>query len=395
MVSTSSSRKLRDARVKFTNVFEKNLEAYQSKQFRVISNQGSTRSSKTFSISQLLALYIPYSEVKSISVVSPSLPHLKRGARRDILENLESTGLYSDDNFNKTDNIYNYPNGSYIEFFGVEDGGKVRGPGRDILYINEANLIPFHVYTQLALRTREIIFLDFNPADEQSWVYTVSDDPKNILIHSTYKDNPFLTKEQVDEIESLQLADENLWKVYGLGLRGTSSETIYTHWKPCKELPGKGERFYGQDFGFNVASALVEVEYYEGAIYVDERLYETKLTTGDLIERYKGLNVGKRTEIFCDAAEPKTIEELIRAGYNAKPADKDVLEGIRKVKSLPLYITERSVNIIKEIKSYKWKTDKDGKVLDEPVKFSDHALDALRYAVFTKLIQPKRSWVIV
>jgi phage terminase large subunit len=381
--------------VLYTNVFEKNLDAYQSKQYRVIANQGSTRSSKTYSISQLLALYIPFNEVKSISVVSPSLPHLKRGARRDILENLENTGIYSDDAFNKTDNIYNYPNGSYVEFFGVEDGGKVRGPGRDILYVNEANLIPFHIYKQLALRTKDIIFLDFNPADEESWVYQVADKEGNILIHSTYKDNPFLTKEQVEEIESLKDADENLWKVYGLGLRGTSSETIYTHWKQVDEMPGKGERFYGQDFGYNVASAMVEIEIYEGAVYVDEKLYEPKLTTGDLIEKYKNLNVNKRAEIFCDAAEPKTIEELIRAGYNAKPADKDVTEGIRKVKSMPLYVTRRSVNVQKEIKSYKWKTDKDGKVLDEPVKFNDHSMDALRYGVFTKLIMPTRSWIVV
>jgi phage terminase large subunit len=386
---------VKQVEVLYTSVFEKNLEAVTSGNYRVIANQGSTRSGKTYSICQLLALYIPFNEVKSISVVSPSLPHLKRGARRDILENLENTGIYSDDAFNKTDNIYNYPNGSYVEFFGVEDGGKVRGPGRDILYVNEANLIPFHIYKQLALRTKDIIFLDFNPADEESWVYQVADKEGNILIHSTYKDNPFLTKEQVEEIESLKDADENLWKVYGLGLRGTSSETIYTHWKQVDEMPGKGERFYGQDFGYNVASAMVEIEIYEGAVYVDEKLYEPKLTTGDLIEKYKNLNVNKRAEIFCDAAEPKTIEELIRAGYNAKPADKDVTEGIRKVKSMPLYVTRRSVNVQKEIKSYKWKTDKDGKVLDEPVKFNDHSMDALRYGVFTKLIMPTRSWIVV
>lgn len=197
----------------------------------------------------------------------------------------------------------------------------------------------------------------------------------------------------MDEIERLKDADENYWRVYGLGEKGVSGETIYTHWRTCKELPGKGETWYGQDFGYNVASALVKVEYYEGGVYVDEVLYETKLTTGDLIERYKGLGIRRPVEVFCDAAEPKTIEEMLRAGMNAKPADKDVTEGIRKVKSLPLFITERSTNLIKEIKSYKWKTDKTGLVLDEPVKFNDHALDALRYAVFTKLHKPKLSWV--
>jgi phage terminase large subunit len=180
-----------------------------------------------------------------------------------------------------------------------------------------------------------------------------------------------------------------LWKVFGLGLRGTSSETIYTHWKIVDEIPGKGERWYGQDFGYNVPSALIDLEYYEGGIYWDQLLYETKLTTGDLIERYKTIGVDSRKEIFCDNAEPKTIEELVRAGYNAKPADKDVTEGIRKVKSLPLYITKRSIETIKEAKSYKWKVDKNGRVLDEPVKFNDHAMDAGRYGTFTKLHKPK------
>jgi phage terminase large subunit len=386
---------LAEVDIQVTRIFEENFEAYYSKKYRAIVNQGSTRSSKTFSIAQLLALYIPIREVKSISVVSPSLPHLKRGARRDFLEILESTPVYNDDDFNRTDNIYHYPTGSYIEFFGADDVGKVRGPGRDILFVNEANLLPFAVYKQLALRTRETIFLDFNPADEESWVYTVADDPKNKFIHSTYKDNPFLSSEQVGEIESLRGADENLWKVFGLGLRGTSSETIYTHWKPVKEMPGRGEVFYGQDFGYNVASALVQIEVYEGAIYVDQVLYESKLTTGDLIERYKQLGFNRNHEIFCDAAEPKTIEELCRARFNAKPADKDVTEGIRKVKSMPLYITERSIDVLKEIKSYKWKIDKEERVLDEPVKFNDHAMDAIRYAVFTKLSLPKRDWAIV
>jgi phage terminase large subunit len=380
---------MRRVKILYTDVFEWNQLAYESKKHRVIANQGSTRSTKTYSICQLLALYIPYKENKRISIVSPSLPHLKRGARHDFLEIMEAAGVYSDANFNKTDNIYHYPQtGSTVEFFGVDEPGKVRGPGRDILYVNEANLLPFPVYKQLALRTSEIIFLDFNPADEQSWVYEVSDDPGNKLIHSTYKNNPFLSKEQRDEIESLQSADENLWKVYGLGLRGTSSESIYTHWKVVDEMPNKGEKVYGQDFGYNVASALLDIEFYEGAVYWDELLYETKLTTGDLVERYKDLELSRRRRNYCDNAEPKTIEELCRAGYNALPADKDVTEGIRKVKSMPLYVTKRSVNTIKELKSYKWKTDKNGKVLDEPVKFNDHAMDAGRYGTFTHLINP-------
>lgn len=381
---------MRTAKIKYTDVFEWNLEAYQKKTYRVIANQGSTRSGKTYSISQLLALYIPHTEKVTISVVSPSLPHLKRGARRDILQILEDAQIYSDDAFNKTDNVYHYPNGSYIEFFGAEDAGKVRGPGRDILYINEANLLPHSIYQQLALRTKQTIFLDFNPVDEASWVYDVADKEGNKLIHSTYKNNPFLPKEQVAEIESLRDADDNMWKVFGLGERGKSQEIIYTHWKQGP-FPTDSEIVYGLDFGYSVPTALIKVGFKENQTFAHEMLYETKLTTNDLIERLKGLDIKRSDEIFCDAAEPKTIEELIRAGFNAKPAEKDVYAGIQKVKSQPLTITPESTNLIKEIRSYKWKTDKDGKVHpdESPVKMWDHGCDAMRYAIFTKLNKPR------
>lgn len=381
---------MRTVKVKYTDVFLWNKEAYEKRTHRVIANQGSTRSGKTYSISQLLALYIPHKEKVTISVVSPSLPHLKRGARRDILKILEDAGIYTDEQFNKTDNVYHYPNGSYIEFFGAEDSGKVRGPGRDILYINEANLLPYNIYQQLALRTKKTIFLDFNPVDEMSWVYDVADKEGNILIHSTYKNNPFLPKEQVEEIESLKDADENLWRVFGLGERGKSQEIIYTHWR-TGQFPDGCEVCYGLDFGYSVPTALVKVGFKENQTYVQEMLYETKLTTTDLIERLKVLNIQRADEIFCDNAEPKTIEELVRAGFNAKPAEKDVYAGIQKVKSQPLNITPDSSNLIKEIKSYKWKVDKDGKVHpdESPVKIWDHLCDAMRYAIFTKLNKPK------
>lgn len=384
------------SRIKYTPVFEANKKALESRRYRLIANEGSSRSSKTVSITQLLALYIPNLYTKSITICGPSLPHLKRGARRDFINALHKTGAYSDKDFNKTDNIYQYPKtGSYVEFFGVEDVGKVHGPSRDILYINEANLISYETYKQLAIRTNESIIIDYNPADEYSWVYEEADKASSRIIHSTYRNNlGNLTPEIIAEIESLRDADENLWNVYGLGLRGKSTETIYTHWRTCDELPFKGEVFYGQDFGFNVPSALVRIEFYEGAIYVDQLIYETKLTTSDLIERYKSIGMTKTGEVFCDAAAAETIEEMSRAGYNVYKADKSVYDGIQKVKSMPLYITRRSVDVIKEIKSYKWKTKTDPidgkeKASDEPVKFMDHALDALRYGVYSKSLESR------
>jgi phage terminase large subunit len=379
----------------YTPVFAANRAAYEARKHRVIANEGSSRSSKTVSLAQLLSLYIPIKEKKAISICSPSLPHLKRGARRDFLDALMAAGIYSDALFNKTDQIYHYPNGSYVEFFGVEDGAKVHGPSRDILWINEANLIPVETYRQLAIRTNQTIFLDYNPADEYSWVYDVADKPGNKIIHSTYRNNlNQLSKEIIAEIESLKDADENLWKVYGLGLRGTSAETIYTHWKICDHFPGNCEEtFYGLDFGFNNPSALIKVGVLDGRLYAEEIFYETKLTTNDLTDAIKIYGLSRSCEIYCDAAEPKTIEEIKRMGLKALPAEKSVYDGIQKVKSMPLFITRNSTNMLKEIKSYKFKTDKDGRALDEPVKFNDHALDALRYAVYTKLNKRKKVLV--
>lgn len=378
--------------IQVTPVFWANKAAYDSGQYFRIINQGSTRSSKSYSIMQLL-ITVCLSKKVEVTVVSPSLPHLKKGAMKDFIDIMEDWGIYNENAHNKTDNRYEFPTKASIEFFGADEPGKARGPGRDILFCNEANLLNEPVYRQLILRTKETVFLDFNPADEFNWVYEEIERERTKFIHSTYLNNlSNLSKSQIEEIENLQYADQNLWKVYGLGLRGTSSETIYTHWKYGKR-PRQGDVFFGQDFGYNVQSALVMCELHNGRIYAEQLLYETKLTTADLIERYKALELPKTSPIYCDAAEPKTIEELYRAGYNAKPADKDVTEGIRKVRGMPLFIDTASTDFIKELKNYKWKLDKNEKPLDEPVKFADHLCDALRYAVFTHLTVPTVNWM--
>jgi phage terminase large subunit len=381
---------------KVTPVYRANQRAYKEGYRRII-NQGSTRSSKTFSIVQLLIRIALSNNKKEISIVSPSLPHLKMGAMKDFLDIMDDWEFYNDNHFHKTDSIYTFPDTkSTIQFFGAEDAKRVRGPGRDILYINEANLVPEKSYKQMALRTRETVFLDFNPADDYSYVYDLIDKENTKFIHSTYLNNlGNLPQEIIDEIEDLKNADQNLWKVFGLGLRGSSEHTIYTHWTTCPEMPGKGEVFYGLDFGYQNPSALIKIEIHEGICYVDETLYQRKLTTSDLIDELRILGIGRSAEIFADCAEPKTIEEIRREGYNVKESDKDVLAGIRHVRSMPLRVTERSANIIKEIKNYKWKLDRNDKIVtpEQPVKFNDHAMDAIRYAVFTKLTGNHATWV--
>lgn len=362
---------------------------------RITVMQGGTRSGKTYNIILFFVIKLMSERGKILTICRASLPSIKGSVLRDFINILLEMGLYSEDNHNKTEQTYNL-NGNLVEFVSVDQPQKIRGRKRHYLFINEANELNYEAWVQLVFRTEEKIVLDYNPSDEYSWIYdqVIPRDDADFHV-TTYKDNPFLPEELIREIERLEEADPNYWKVYGLGLRGMSGEMVYTHWKTVATMPDRGEIFYGQDFGYNVPSALIRIEYHEGAIYADEILYETKLTTSDLIERYKALGLRRNDEIFSDAAEPKTVEELTRAGYNAKPAVKAVTEGIRMLKSMPLFVTERSVNLIKELKSYKWKVDKDGKVLDEPVKFNDHACDALRYGVFTKLSIPTYEFDII
>lgn len=376
--------------VRYTPVFTANKRAYLNKR-RYISNQGSSRSSKTYSVMQLLTL-IGQKEPGLISVCSPSLPHLKRGAMRDFLDitgdGANGQNIYRESQHNKTDNIYEFSKKSRIEFFGVENAAKVRGPGRRVLYINEANLISFESFTQLALRTTDTIFLDYNPADMHSWVYDIVNRPNSEFIHSTYLNNKGnLPQYQIDEIEYLKQADENLWRVYGLGLKGTSAETIYTHWLLCKQLPEEYDsESFGLDFGFNHPSCLVRSVVKDNRVYTKELLYESGLDNTQLAQRIKLLFEGRTKQpiIWCDSARPEAIAELRKFGLDAREADKAVYEGILSVKARPLYITQDSTNLIKEIKSYKWAKHKMlGIVLDEPVKFMDDAMDALRYSIYS------------
>jgi phage terminase large subunit len=378
--------------VNTTPVFIKNLAAYQ-RGFPIICNEGGSRSSKSYSIIQLLIGLATQQRLR-ISIVSHSLPHIKRGAFRDFKEIMLHINKWKEDQWRATDFVYTFANGSYIELFGLEDEGKARGPGRDILFVNEANLISKPLFDQLAMRTTGQIFLDWNPADFNSWVYQVADDPKNKCIHSTYKDNIHnLSKAQVEYIEHYKtLPDDFMWKVYGLGERGAAKELIYTQWKYYDEPPSGGDVFYGLDFGYTNPTALVKVTHYEGANYAEELLYQSGLTNPSIIDRIKSMGI-ERGPIYADCAEPKTIEEMYKARINVLPSDKDVWAGIVGVKSYPLYVKHGSVNLIKELQGYKWKKDKNDNVMEEPVKADDHICDALRYAVFTHLTKPvQRRW---
>jgi phage terminase large subunit len=375
-------------KIKATPVFYANKKAYEEG-YPIICNEGGSRSSKSYSVVQLL-IHIAISNPNiRISMVSHSLPHIKRGVYRDFKNILEQWNIWDEKDFRYTDFIYTFKNGSYIELFGLEDPDKAKGPARDILFVNEANLISKALFDQLLIRTTGQSFLDWNPADFISWVYEVADNPNNKRIHSTYLNNiTNLSDSQIRNIEQYKdLPDDFMWKVYGLGERGSAKEIIYTQWKQYDEAPD-GDVFYGLDFGYVHPAALIKVTHHEGQNYFEEIVYQSGLTLSDLSRLIKE-KLPERATIYADAAEPKSIEELYRQGFNIKPAQKDVWAGIVKMKSYPINLHYNSKNLRREFMSYKWKKDKNDNVIEEPVKANDDLMDACRYAVFTHLTKLK------
>jgi phage terminase large subunit len=286
--------------------------------------------------------------------------------------------IYKREYHSLTDQTYHFPNGSYIEFFSADDSGKVRGPGRDILFCNEVNLFPKDTFEQLNLRTRKTVFMDYNPADEFHWLYDrILPLPDCEFIQSTYLDNPFLPIEQIRQIESLKDADPDLWRVYGLGERGATSNVIFPKWQTYTG-DIHGDSCYGLDFGFNHPNALCKVTYNDGKLYFEEKFYASHVTTPELIEAIKPLV--DNDYVYCDSARPDIIQELRNAGINAREADKDVKGGINWMKSNTIFVHQTSANMQKELRTYKWKTKTNGEILDQPIKLYDDLIDAARYA---------------
>lgn len=370
-------------------VFLANYKALHDPKVKIIANQGGTRSGKTYSIMQLLVLGgITNNGVTS--VVSKTLPHIKRGVLRDFMEIMDhpskGLGIYKENSFNKTELIYKFNKNTFIEMFSADNSEKLRGPGRDYLFINEANLLTLEEYRQLIYRTRKKIIIDYNPVDEYSWIYDhvlTREDCR--FIQSSYLDNyDFLEKTQIEEIERLRETDKYQWEIFGLGNVAKATNLIFNNFVIGDQpFVSPDETIYGIDFGFNNPTAVVEIQNKEKTLFIKEKVYDTELTTPQLIDRLKEAIPNKSNYIYADSAEPDRIKEIYDAGFNVWPADKSVKSGIDYVKRFDLVISPDSTSVIKEVKSYKWKQDKNEHVLDEPVKFNDHAADAIRYAVFT------------
>jgi phage terminase large subunit len=366
---------------------------------RIVINQGGTSSSKTYSILQVLLTYLIYNpDPVLISVVSETLPHLRRGAMRDFLKMLIEYGIYNEKFHNKSDNTYTIGK-NVIEFFSADNPAKIRGARRDILYINECNNVPWEVFDQLEVRTKLRVFLDYNPVSE-FWVNEQLIGKSHVSFHkSTFIHNLYLDPRIKASILTRKAGDPNWWKVYGEGEMGTKEGVIYTNWFQSTFFPTEVDSvWYGLDFGFtNDPSALIKTCVQGGELWVQEMFYETGMTNKDISLRMEQAGLKKNEDfIIADSAEPKSIYELRQNGWLIKGVTKgadSVNQGIQLVRQYKLNVTQDSVNMIKELRNYKWEQDKmTGKPINVPIDAFNHALDALRYGCMAKL--GRRSFVM-
>lgn len=355
--------------------------------------QGGSSAGKTIAILLLLIDIAQTRENLLISVVSETMPHLKRGAMRDFLNIMQNHRYYKEDNWNRTDNIYTFDTNSKIEFFSADSPDKVRGPRRDILFLNECNNIPYEAYTQLAIRSNKDIYLDYNPVAE-FWVHTeVIPTKDHDFIILTYKDNEGLPQTIIDELESRK-HNKNFWRVYGQGLLGEIEGKIYDGWQTIDEIPHEARLITrGLDFGYtNDPTAIVDIYQYNGGFIFDEQMYQKGVHNDEIANFLKALDGDDKVLVIADSAEPKSIDEIRKFGIKIIGAIKgpgSVTRGIDFVQSQKISMTKRSVNLIKSYRNYLWKVDKLGKNLNVPDHNWSDLMDAVRYGLSTFI--PKKG----
>jgi phage terminase large subunit len=403
--------RIKEKTIPTTRLFSENLKS----EFRTIVNIGGARSSKSHSLAQVFIHKLLTEHGKNFAIGRKTFPALRMSAYRLFTTLLKEYDIYSTSNHNRTENWYEH-NGNRVQFFSLDNPEKIKSTEFNYIWLEEANEFTFEDYITLLTRlsgsntkvtynrkgepiiqkdtisknSGNKMYLSLNPVDIHGWI------PKKLLsmdnievIKSTYKDNPFIPEEYKEVLEGLKEQDENSYRVYALGEWGTVKDIIYSNYDFADGIPSKcDETIYGLDFGFNNPTALVKVYVCDGQPYVQEKIYDSGLTNGKLIEVMKTLSISKKDVIYADSAEPDRIKEIYNAGFNVKPAEKSVRNGIDMVQRFRLKLLKDSPNLKAEIESYKWKSDKDKNVLDEPVGYNDHAMDALRYAIYTHFKNP-------
>lgn len=396
-------------RWKITNTFLKNWNT----QKRIVINRGGTRSGKTYALLMMMANWLltgrlrdNYSLESGIcSVVRKNKTTIKGTAMRDFEEILREYGLYDLLSVNKQDRTYKFGD-RMVEFIGADDQQKLRGGKRDILYCNEANELQYdQEFFQLLIRTTGLVFLDFNPSDPYTWIKKELEDKRGPqrgdveTVITTYVDNGTLSDVQISEIEYLKETDDTLWRVYGLGQYGKVKGLIYPNWKIIDEIPEDAKRVgAGLDFGFsNSATAWIDCAFIEpNNLYVDQRIYAYGLTDRLLIRELKNIDYPKRRVTIADSAQAGSIAEIQSAGYNLHPANKfknSVVFGVNLLRQVNWHVTAHSEDVLRELRTYKYKKTRSGDWLNEPEEGNDHAMDAIRYYALSNLVSlsPRRG----
>ena len=376
------------------------LKKLQQLQSRIRIVKGGTSASKTVSILALLINYAINNRGKEISVVSESIPHLRRGALKDFLSILKGLNRYNDSQFNKSTLKYNFSNGSYIEFFSTDQPDKLRGARRTDLYINECNNVPFDAYTQLAVRTSGTIWLDYNPSN-LFWVdKELIGKQDTDYITLTYKDNNALPETIVKEIEKAKEKAKtstywaNWWRVYGLGETGSLEGVCIPDWKEIDRIPEDARLLaYGMDFGYSVdPTTLIGLYKWNDSYIFDEVLYKKGMLNRDISRYLSQQDI--RENIVADSAEPKSIAELQGYGHSIYGVSKgrdSIVYGINLINQNEIYVTARSKNLKRELQGYVWAKDKEGNTLQKPTGAHPDCIDAARYVLTDQLENPNKG----
>ena len=352
---------------------------------RITQHIGGTRSGKTYAILQWLIVRA-IQEKQDITIVRKTVPSLKRTVMKDFKDILLGINYFHDDSFNQSERYYKFSNGSIISFLNTDDPEKLRGVKSDILFIDEASEVDEESYFQLSIRCSGPIVLAFNPTiSPYHWLRQMENCERFV---TTYKDNPYLPQEMVDAIEELQHKNPKYWTIYGKGEYAPNDKAIF-NFQIVDEIPMCELVAFGMDFGFaNDPTTLVAVHKSGDMLYLRELMYDTGLVTNDIIKKLQDFNVGRTTEIWCDSADPRLIEEIHRSGFNAKPVKKgpdSIKFGIGVLQNYGICVSKKSQNLINELYSYQWMTDKYGYVLDKPEGGLDHLIDAARYVAMMRL----------
>ena len=372
--------------IKTGTIYNKTRQAFDDG-FKICIHRGGTGSGKTYdNMLYLFSVAVTHPDL-IITVVSESRPHLEIGAIRILSGICKPLNLWGKENWNISKSTWTSPTGTIIEFFSADRIDKALGARRDWLYGNEINSLKKDVWDELARRSENVI-ADFNPT-AQFWVEDwAANYDKVLTIKSNYLDNPFLPETEKNRIAKRASRDENFRRIHIDCEYGVTEGIIFSNWMQVDRMP-EGNYIYGLDFGFiNDHTALVKTLETDDAFYVEELIYQTGMLNSHIIGKLESLKIKKNyDEIIADSAEPKSIQEIHNAGYNIKGAVKgadSVRAGIDRLQSKPIYVTKRSTNLIKELRSYSWALNKDGISTNKPIDMYNHAIDALRYSLNPK-----------